>query len=173
MTEVTAIPEPSPTENTAGHRDAWPGSEAPLGATWGGEGTNFAVYSASAEAVEVVLFDEWRRDRHVRAPGAHRPRLARIRRPGPPGPALRLHVRGPYDPLDGLRHNPRNAAPIPTRSRSPDASSTARHCTATRSTATISRQTLDSAPAMPKSVVVDKSFPGATTAGRTRRGLTR
>ncbi len=35
-----------------------PGSPQPLGANWTGRGTNFAVYSAHAEAVELCLFDE-------------------------------------------------------------------------------------------------------------------
>ena len=43
---------------SARRQDAWPGVEGPLGATWDGEGTNFAVSSATAEAVDVVLFDE-------------------------------------------------------------------------------------------------------------------
>jgi len=30
----------------------------PLGASWTGEGTNFAVFSAAATKVEVCLFDE-------------------------------------------------------------------------------------------------------------------
>ena len=30
----------------------------PLGATWDGEGTNFALFSANATKVEVCLFDE-------------------------------------------------------------------------------------------------------------------
>jgi isoamylase len=35
----------------------WPGRPSPLGATWDGEGTNFAVFSQGAEAVDVCLFD--------------------------------------------------------------------------------------------------------------------
>jgi isoamylase len=36
----------------------WPGLPAPLGATWDGSGTNFALFSAHAEKVELCLFDE-------------------------------------------------------------------------------------------------------------------
>ena len=36
----------------------WPGRPAPLGATWDGEGTNVALYSPGAEAVDVCLFDD-------------------------------------------------------------------------------------------------------------------
>ena len=35
----------------------WPGTPYPLGATWDGEGVNFALYSEYAEKVEVCLFD--------------------------------------------------------------------------------------------------------------------
>ena len=36
----------------------WPGTAYPLGATWDGAGTNFAIFSAHATKVEVCLFDE-------------------------------------------------------------------------------------------------------------------
>ncbi|MCA1908699.1 MAG: hypothetical protein LDL39_10090, partial [Magnetospirillum sp.] len=39
-------------------RRIWPGSSYPLGATWDGNGVNFALFSAHAEAVELCLFDE-------------------------------------------------------------------------------------------------------------------
>lgn len=35
----------------------WPGRPYPLGATWDGSGTNFAIFSAHAERVELCLFD--------------------------------------------------------------------------------------------------------------------
>ena len=36
----------------------WPGLPYPLGATWDGAGTNFALFSAHAEKVELCLFDD-------------------------------------------------------------------------------------------------------------------
>ena len=33
------------------------GSSHPLGATWDGRGTNFALFSATAQTVELCLFD--------------------------------------------------------------------------------------------------------------------
>ena len=36
----------------------WPGSASPLGATWDGEGTNFAVYSENGTGVDLCLFDD-------------------------------------------------------------------------------------------------------------------
>ena len=35
----------------------WPGRPYPLGATWDGEGVNFALFSENATAVELCLFD--------------------------------------------------------------------------------------------------------------------
>jgi len=39
------------------HLLVWPGRPAPLGASWDGAGTNFSVFSESAELVELCLFD--------------------------------------------------------------------------------------------------------------------
>ena len=36
----------------------WPGRPSPLGATWDGAGTNFSVFSDVAEGVDLCLFDE-------------------------------------------------------------------------------------------------------------------
>jgi len=36
----------------------WPGAAYPLGATWDGWGTNFALFSEAADSVELCLFDE-------------------------------------------------------------------------------------------------------------------
>jgi glycogen operon protein len=36
----------------------WPGNSYPLGATFDGVGTNFALFSEVAERVELCLFDE-------------------------------------------------------------------------------------------------------------------
>ena len=38
--------------------EVWPGSAYPLGATYNGTGTNFALFSERAEKVELCLFDE-------------------------------------------------------------------------------------------------------------------
>ena len=42
--------------NLAGHREVWPGESYPLGATYDGAGTNFALFSEVAERVELCLF---------------------------------------------------------------------------------------------------------------------
>ena len=37
--------------------ETWPGSAYPLGATFDGSGTNFAIFSEHAERIELCLFD--------------------------------------------------------------------------------------------------------------------
>jgi glycogen operon protein len=84
-----------------------PGRAHPLGATWDGAGTNFAIYSEHAEWVELCLFDE---------PNA--PETARIRLPErttyvwhgyihglQPGQLYGYRVHGPFQPNEGLRFN--------------------------------------------------------------------
>jgi glycogen operon protein len=82
----------------------------PLGATWTGEGVNFALLSEHAERVELCLFD------HTGQLELHR--LALPRRTGQvwhgflpesvarPGTLYGYRVHGPYDPARGLRFNP-------------------------------------------------------------------
>ena len=36
----------------------WPGRPDPRGATWDGEGVNFALFSENAERVELCVFDD-------------------------------------------------------------------------------------------------------------------
>jgi isoamylase len=38
--------------------EVWPGSAYPLGATFNGTGTNFALFSEKADKVELCLFDD-------------------------------------------------------------------------------------------------------------------
>ncbi|MGJ3253468.1 MAG: glycogen debranching protein GlgX [Elainellaceae cyanobacterium] len=84
----------------------WPGRVTPLGATWDGEGTNFALFSENAEKVELCLFDE--DDRETRVPlgeiynfvwHGYMPDIK-------PGQRYGYRVYGPYAPKDGHRFNP-------------------------------------------------------------------
>ena len=45
--------------------EVWPGTAYPLGATFDGVGTNFAVFSEVAEQVELCLFDDTRTEQRV------------------------------------------------------------------------------------------------------------
>ncbi|MEU8343905.1 glycogen debranching protein GlgX [Spirillospora sp. NPDC048832] len=87
-------------------REVWPGDAYPLGATWDGTGTNFALFSEVARRVELCLFDadgtETRRDLpeadgfvwHGYLPGIG------------PGQRYGYRVHGPFSPRDGHRCNP-------------------------------------------------------------------
>jgi isoamylase len=91
----------------AASRKVWPGRPYPLGATWDGEGVNFAIFSAHAEKVELCLFDR---------SGGHEE--ARIVLPeytdevwhaylhdARPNLLYGYRVHGPFDPLNGHRFN--------------------------------------------------------------------
>ncbi|HEY4312517.1 MAG TPA: glycogen debranching protein GlgX [Pirellulales bacterium] len=87
----------------------WPGRPYPLGATWDGRGTNFALYSENATKVELCLYD---------AVNGHK-ETARIPLPDTtdmvwhaylpdvlPGQLYGYRVTGPYKPEEGHRFNP-------------------------------------------------------------------
>jgi isoamylase len=88
--------------------ELWPGSPYPLGATWDGEGVNFALYSRHAEKVELCLFDESGKREVNRI--ALRERTDFVRHgyvPGlKPGQLYAYRVYGPYEPEKGHRFNP-------------------------------------------------------------------
>ncbi|SEI88780.1 glycogen operon protein [Deinococcus reticulitermitis] len=83
-----------------------PGAPYPLGATWDGKGTNFALYSENASAVELCLFDAAGEETriplreytafvwHGYLPGVG------------PGQRYGYRVHGEYAPERGLRFNP-------------------------------------------------------------------
>ncbi len=87
----------------------WPGRPHPQGATWDGQGVNFAVFTERGVKVEVCLFDPDEPSRELRrfalpSVTAHVhhgyvPGLA-------PGALYGLRVHGPYAPEEGLRFNP-------------------------------------------------------------------
>ena len=82
-----------------------PGSPAPLGATWDGEGTNFALYSEGATGVELCLVDRDRQE--VRIPIRQRTEYVwhvYVEGVGP-GQLYAYRVDGPWDPQQGLRFN--------------------------------------------------------------------
>ena len=56
----------APTDEEWEHdMQVWPGHRYPLGATYDGTGTNFAIFSEGAEAVELCLFDPSGNERKV------------------------------------------------------------------------------------------------------------
>jgi isoamylase len=85
----------------------WPGRPYPLGATWDGEGVNFAIFSEHAEQVELCLFDEsGRRETQRVAVREQTDQVWHCYLPeARPGLLYGYRMRGPYDPQKGLRFN--------------------------------------------------------------------
>jgi isoamylase len=87
--------------------EIWPGKAYPLGATYDGSGTNFAVFSEAADKVELCLFD---------ADGTETACLTLPEVDGfvwhgfvpnvEPGQKYGYRVHGTYDPANGARCNP-------------------------------------------------------------------
>ncbi|WP_138761100.1 glycogen debranching protein GlgX [Modestobacter altitudinis] len=84
----------------------WPGSAYPLGATYDGTGTNFAIFSEVAEKVELCLFDEAGNETRIRLPEMDA-YVWHAFLPGiQPGQRYGFRVHGPHDPAQGHRCNP-------------------------------------------------------------------
>ncbi|MDQ0850973.1 isoamylase [Arthrobacter sp. B3I9] len=86
--------------------EVWPGSAYPLGATFDGIGTNFALFSEAAESVELCLI----------SPEGAETRVPLVEVDGYvwhcylphvlPGQRYGYRITGPYDPARGMRCNP-------------------------------------------------------------------
>jgi glycogen operon protein len=139
----------------------WPGQPQPLGATFDGTGTNFSVFSEAADRVELCLFDaegvETRLDLPEKTAHCWHGYVPNLR----PGHRYGFRVHGPYDPARGLRFNPAkllldpyakaiegevrwDGAVFPYRLGDPNED--------------LARDDRDSAPYMPRSVVVNPWF---------------
>lgn len=142
----------------------WPGRPYPLGATWDGEGVNFAIFSEHATRVELCLFGA-----SSEAHETERIRLAErtnmvwhaylpdVR----PGQLYGYRVHGPYEPSQGHRFNPAKLLIDPyAKAVSGDVK---RHDSLLGykvgdPDADLSLDETDSAPAMPRCVVIDSAF---------------
>jgi len=141
----------------------WPGRPFPLGATWDGDGTNFALFSEHADGVELCLFDDsGREDRyplgertafnwHGYLPGVG------------PGQRYSYRVRGAYDPSNGHRFNAAKLL-IDPYAKAIDggvtwsAANLLPYAPSSSPDADLVRDDQDDAAAVPKSVVVDPGF---------------
>jgi glycogen operon protein len=86
--------------------EVWAGSPYPLGATYDGSGTNFAVFSEAATAVELCLFEAGGGELRIPLESVdafvwhcYLPHVL-------PGQMYGFRVHGPYEPSAGLRCNP-------------------------------------------------------------------
>jgi isoamylase len=136
----------------------WPGAAYPLGATWDGSGTNFALFSEAAEAVQLCLFDTDGAETRLELTEAdgfvwhcYLPAVG-------PGQRYAYRVTGPYDPKHGLRCNPAKLLLDPYGKA---VDGTVRWDAALfdyQPDDVTSPSDLDSAPVMPRSVVTNPYF---------------
>jgi glycogen operon protein len=139
----------------------------PLGAHWDGKGTNFALFSANATKVEVCLFDGDKETR-IELPEytdevfhGYLPEVG-------PGTFYGYRVHGPYEPPAGHRFNPNKLL------LDPYARAHAGHLEwnpavfgyKMESGDDLTFDERDSAPFMPKCVIVDQGFDWTGEAGR-------
>ncbi|OBJ49269.1 glycogen debranching protein GlgX [Mycobacterium sp. 1423905.2] len=86
--------------------EVWPGKAYPLGATYDGSGTNFAVFSEVAEHVELCLFDDDGNETKIGLPEVDGFVWHAFLPSVQPGQRYGYRVHGPYDPGNGQRCNP-------------------------------------------------------------------
>jgi isoamylase len=84
----------------------WPGQPYPLGATYDGSGTNFAVFSGIAEGVELCLFDDAGSEQRVELAEATAQCFHGYLPQVGPGQRYGFRIHGPYEPHEGRRCNP-------------------------------------------------------------------
>ena len=148
-----------------------PGKPYPRGATYDGEGVNFALFSENATAVSICLYDAANPSQEItRIPIMERTDLVwHIYLEGlQPGQLYGYRVDGPYDPQAGHFFNPNKLLldPYARAINAPvnhdhswlgyDASKTVQN--QGKTDIHLVRSEEDSGPTMPKSVVVDTNF---------------
>jgi isoamylase len=142
----------------------WPGVPHPLGATWDGEGVNFALFSEGARGVQLCLFDDATAAEPTatinmaeRTDNVWHVYLPDVR----PGALYGYRVDGPYEPASGHRFNARKLLidPYAKAVSGPIRwSDELFGYTIGDPEADLSFDARDSAGAMPKCLVVDPAF---------------
>ncbi len=82
------------------------GQPWPRGATWDGKGVNFALFSANATKVELCLFDKDREVERIELPEYRDETWHGYVADAGPGQVYGYRVQGPYAPEQGHRFNP-------------------------------------------------------------------
>ncbi|MCU1586724.1 MAG: glgX, partial [Frankiales bacterium] len=135
----------------------WPGSAYPLGANYDGSGTNFALFSEVANRVELCLFDaagaETRVDLRERDAFVWHGYLPGVG----PGQRYGFRVHGPYEPENGHRCNPAKLLLDPY-AKAIDGEVDWDEACFSYTWADQAFNDQDSAPHMPKSVVISPFF---------------
>ena len=138
-----------------------PGHSYPLGATWDGAGVNFALFSENATGVELCLFDEQCRETRIpiREQTEH---VWHIYLPeARPGIRYGYRVKGPWEPHQGHRFNPAKLLLDPYARAIEGEITWSDELFGYKvgdPLADLACDNLDSAPFMPKSVVIDTAF---------------
>ncbi|HYO93800.1 MAG TPA: glycogen debranching protein GlgX [Polyangiaceae bacterium] len=141
-----------------------PGKPHPLGANWDGEGVNFALFSQHATAVELCLFDSLEAKKEsIRVPLTERSnRIWHVYLPDVrPGQLYGYRVHGPHAPEQGHRYNSNKllvdpyAKAVAGDFQTPDA---VYGYNLNEAGADLTFNDTDSAPYVPKSLVVESAF---------------
>jgi len=144
--------------------NVWPGHPYPLGATWDGEGVNFALFSENATAVELCLFhspDSTRESAHIEMVERSNLVWHAYLTDARPGQLYGYRVHGPYDPENGHRFNPSKLLIDPYAKAIAGTVQWSNEMFGYHvwhEDADLSWDGRNSAPGMPKSVVVDQYF---------------
>ncbi len=138
--------------------EVWPGDPYPLGATYDGAGTNFSLYTEVADKVELCLFDDGNRESRVALTEVdgfiwhgYLPGIG-------PGQRYGYRVHGPYEPARGMRCNPAKLLLDPYATAIEGGVTWNEAVYGYRFGQPDSRNDLDSAPYMPRSIVVNPFF---------------
>ncbi|MFZ1881750.1 MAG: glycogen debranching protein GlgX [Gaiellaceae bacterium] len=144
-------------------RAVWPGEAFPLGPVWDGHGTNFSIFSENAERVELCLFDAQGNEERIEL----RERAAfnwHCYLPGVgPGQRYGYRVHGAYDPETGKRFNAAKLLIDPYAKAIDgavdwDAANVLPYVPGGADDADLTLDETDSAPAVPRSIVIDPAF---------------
>ncbi len=142
----------------------WPGLPHPLGATWDGQGTNFALFSENATAVYLCLFDVHGQETQVKLPELSHYVWHGYLPDVKPGQHYGFRVVGPFDPAQGKRFDAEKLLLDPyARAIAGDVQHDATLFSypireVTNPDRDLLLDSRDSAAAMPKCVVVDTRF---------------
>jgi isoamylase len=141
--------------------EIWPGVPYPLGATWDGRGTNFAIFSQQASGVDLCLFDQ--EERELRVPLTETSAFVwHGYLPGiGPGQRYGYRVNGPYRPAEGQRFNAAKLLIDPYAKAIDGDVDWGPEVLAYELDGTdqdLTPSHTDSAPRVPKSVVIDETF---------------
>ena len=140
--------------------DVWPGDPYPLGATWDVVGTNFSVFSSVATRVDLCLFDAAGNERRYPLPEVDGYCWHGYMYGVGPGTRYGFRVDGAYDPERGVRCNP-NKLLLDPYAKAVDGEVQWHPSVSPYDLGSGDdrvRNDDDSAPYMPKSIVVDRRF---------------